>query len=336
MQSKKYIYLLLINIIYFRLVDDKSNKIKCILCIEVIDSLKLWHNHSNSEPHKNKLIYFEKKAEEKRDLKKPEKSKLLTKTIKTVILDKNSQLTNKISTTTHSKKQLVKPNLFSAYDDIEESESEEDDNLNDEQKHTLKENVLKIINQNFEDKDVNKKNLLTSIPKGFFDDPTKDHRFMIEIEEEKEAESKRAKNEKDKKKNENEKIKLSFLQDKEKEDKESETGSEDNALNEEIYAMIECAEFLGSLAKKEKKRRFNKINFSRDFSNEDVKEEIFLDDSNHINEKDKKLLNKKRFNEKIADNKALFQNDISNRNKEDDDSSVDLEKLFNTDFRNIN
>ena len=191
----------------------------------------------------------------------------------------------------------------------------------------MKENVLKIINTTFEDREQNKKNLLNNIPKGFFDDPKKDYRFQLEIEEEKEKESKKAQMKKEKKKIEDEKRqKENFNANKDNaEDKESEGESYDAALNEEISAMIECAEFLGNLTKKEKKKKFQKINLRENYADEDQEGKEGKKDKTKI------LLGKKRNNDEKYDK----ENKIDKKDNSEDDS-VDMEEIFNTDFRNIN
>jgi hypothetical protein len=187
--------------------------------------------------------------------------------------------------------------------------------------------VLKIINTTFEDRDQNKKNLLNNIPKGFFDDPKKDYRFQLELEEEKEKESKKAQMKKEKKKIEDEKRqKENFNANKDNaEDKESEGENYDAALNEEISAMIECAEFLGNLTKKEKKKKFQKISFGESYGYEDQEEKEGKKDITKL------LLGKKRNNDEKYDN-----GNKKDKKDNSEDDSVDMEEIFNTDFRNIN
>jgi len=233
--------------------------------------------------------------------------------------------------------------LFSAYADVdEESESDEESDLDDEKKKLLKENVLKIINSTFDDKESNKKSLLSNIPKGFFDDPSKDYRYqsqLDELEEEKKNESKKAaaqiEKERIKRKREEDFNAKNNDNANGNKDLESDGESENAALNEEISAMIECAEFLGNLTKKEKKRKLLKVSFGDQYRAEDIRNREKVESEHEQQQKEEEdntcLLRKKR---KANDTKNFCQkNNVSSDNES---SSVDLDEIINTDFRNIN
>jgi len=292
----------------------------------LIDTLKFWNVHSNSEKHITNLSNFEKKAESKK-----------AKNIEKLLTKKTSKLQHKATSSDLNKNPKMGNNFFAAYE--EESESEES-NLDEQKKQNLKENVFKIINQTFEDKDVNKKNLLSSIPKGFFDDPSKDQRYRLELEEEKEEEQKKMKYEIEKKKIEDEKKQKEYKQELNTEEKESDEDTDDIALNEEISAMIECAEFLGNLAKKEKKKKYRKINLN---DNNNAIQKSFegydKDINNQAYEENFNLLNKKR-KKKFMENEDKIINKNSIENSEnlkdsDEENSINLDQIINTDFRNI-
>lgn len=205
---------------------------------------------------------------------------------------------------------------------------------------------MKIINTTFEDKDSNKKNLLSNIPKGFFDDPKKDYRYQLELEEEKENESKKAsqiekqKNKKieaEKKREE----KLNKEINENAEEKESEGESEDAALNEEISAMIECAEFLGNLTKKEKRRKLQKFSFGEEYGDKD---DISINDNKNGDLKEREgIVGSERQNKEVLLGRKRNASDGKKNDRKDnkmsfdsEDESVDLDEIINTDFRNIN
>lgn len=237
------------------------------MCNINISSIENWIEHSKSELHENNINNIQRKAELKeKNIKIPKN----TKNNKSIIKNKK---------------------LFSAYDDVEE----EDDiynQLNDEKKQLIKENIKKIITDTFEDKQKNKKNIRDSIPKGFFDDPTEDSKLHIELKEEQ------------KKKNEKFDEKLLINADTVKNEISSESDN-DEILNNEVMAMIECAEFLGNLTKMNKKKKYHQIL---------REEEIKIEPENYLNKKRK-----------------IFEIDFDDQDSND---SLNFENFINTDFRN--
>jgi hypothetical protein len=236
--------------------------------------------------------------------------------------------------------------LLNNYDKTSESD-ETSSEINEEKKILIKENINKIINETFNKEEYKKTlNTLKNLPKDFFDNPKNDSNFNLNflLDEDKEKEKlKKLNNIENQREIDQLKIKErdeNFNVEKEDYQKDIDNENEnENEIDEDIIAMIECAEFLGNLTKNKKKKNYeilfqDKIKYNNNDNNDG---DCILKFKKKLNKnigKDFKfkLLGKKR----NINGKEIYNHNKSNNSDNieiSDSDSIDFDDLINTDFR---